>query len=232
MVKVKIVQVIIEGVLDFLSNFEETQEEECSEGCSGNSVPSKLLINLEGKEQKIEPECHPEVSLVSERKRRVSDALEVRHGILKTGNIVHHARSNCRLQEATPHQVIRVARKNQNDLKRNVALHSIKHLPPPPFRILAGGLGSPQDKPVQKPDEPKHRDVVDDGVLWRIASRAERMVRVNLGQSLLRIKRVATRGLRTHRFRTQSVRLFIIKPVGCRCWERAGTLNMGTKSSF
>jgi len=46
-VEVEIVQVVVEGVLNFLTNLKEAKQQEGREGRSWNSNPAKLAIYLE-----------------------------------------------------------------------------------------------------------------------------------------------------------------------------------------
>jgi len=50
-VEVEIVQVVVEGVFNFLSNLKEAKEQESCEGCSWNGKPAKLTIDLELKKK-------------------------------------------------------------------------------------------------------------------------------------------------------------------------------------
>jgi len=55
-VHIEIVFVIVEGVLNFLSDFEETEKEERGEAGTWYSHPAHGRDNLEGQEQQVEPQ--------------------------------------------------------------------------------------------------------------------------------------------------------------------------------
>jgi len=83
MIEIKIIEVVVEGVFNFLTNFEETEKKERREGSPRDSQVFELRVNLElskairpgtyswggstyRKEEEVEPERHPQVSLISE----------------------------------------------------------------------------------------------------------------------------------------------------------------------
>jgi len=96
-VEIKIIQIILEGVLNFLSDLQEAEKEERGEGSSRDGNPLHGINNLERQEEEIQPERHAEVSLVSERQRGVADALQVGQSILKHTNVVHDTGGDGRL---------------------------------------------------------------------------------------------------------------------------------------
>ena len=84
-VQIEIVQVVIERILDFLSDLEETKEEEWRESSTRNGNPAECTIDLElsitrvcqgelyetidthWQEEKVEPEWHAQVGLICKR---------------------------------------------------------------------------------------------------------------------------------------------------------------------
>ena len=46
-VEVEVVQVVVEGVFNFLTNLKEAKQQERCEGCSWNGDPAELAVDLE-----------------------------------------------------------------------------------------------------------------------------------------------------------------------------------------
>jgi len=75
-VHVEIVLVIAEGVLDFLTGNQETEEDESRYGCTRNCNPAQGLPDLEGKSQTVDDGDDPQMDGVREWDGRSQDTLD------------------------------------------------------------------------------------------------------------------------------------------------------------
>jgi len=75
-IHVEIVLVIAEGVLDFLTSNQETEEDESHRSCTRNRDPAQGLPDLEGKSQTVDDGDDPQVDRIREWDRRGQNALE------------------------------------------------------------------------------------------------------------------------------------------------------------
>jgi len=103
-IEVKIVQVVVEGIFNLLSNLEKAEEQERCKRGTRDRVPSKWVVDLEGKEDQVQPEGHPEMSLVSKGKGSVPDALKIGESVLEHGDVIGHTRRERGLDKYLFHQ--------------------------------------------------------------------------------------------------------------------------------
>jgi len=82
-IQVEIVGVVAERLLDFFSGSEEAKVNERGDGHSGDGVPLELFDQLEGKEEKVNPDRVPNMNRVDEGQRRSQDLLQGTHTILE-----------------------------------------------------------------------------------------------------------------------------------------------------
>jgi len=121
-VEIQVIEVIVERVFNFLANFEETKVQEGSEAGSGNGEPTKVLDNLEGKSQKINPDRHAEMSLVCEWKRCIGDTLEIAEGILDAIDTTNQSTSDGSRNVPCPDHEIGIVHQEKRNLHWNVTV--------------------------------------------------------------------------------------------------------------
>jgi len=105
----EIVQIVVEGVLNFLTNLQETDEQEGREGSSRDGDVSHGLDNLERQEEEVHPERHAKVGLVREGERRRADTLEIGECILENIQVGLEGSGNGGLNKSVAHQESGVA---------------------------------------------------------------------------------------------------------------------------
>jgi len=95
-VKIQVVEVVVERVFDFGTDFEEPKIQKRREGGSRNCKPAKGLYNLERKSQKIYPDRHTEMCLICEGKGSIRDTFKVAEGVLNAVDTANECTGNRR----------------------------------------------------------------------------------------------------------------------------------------